>query len=331
MRVRILNREGSGQAEDGWYQIEVTGTHATGQPDVDQVIDAEAIQSIVANFKELAAAPNFSGMLVDMDHLSHYLDKKTEAYAWLWEVAERDGELWGRLEWTDIGADAVRNKRVKFFSTEYDPHGIERINAGLVRPKILTGLALTNRPNNKGGRPIKNRVQGTLETIDLPGDAGPKKDNMKDIATQLGLPPEATEEQVLEKLKALQSELETLRKSVNEMEAEQILNRHAGRIPASQREAWKAQLILNRQGTEALLAGLPEPETKTAPQPIHNRATATPPKGATASEVPGQNHDELASKQAEAVAAIRNRDRSTFGQAWEVAKRERPELFPNLG
>jgi hypothetical protein len=288
MRARIHNRSGD-IPSDGWFQIEVSGEHPAGK-DRKQVIDDAALAAIVDRFSAEAADENFAGLLVDNDHLSHDLANSTEALAWLKELRIQEGQLEGRLDLTDLGEAAIRNRRFKFFSTEYDPEDLEDLGGGRVRPLRLAGLAFTNRPNNRGGRPISNREGGEQTETET-------TTNMQPIAIKLGLPADADEAAILGKLTDIMSELEALKGKTAETEAEAIMNRYGERIPEAKREDVKKQLIRNREDTVAMLDLLPAPAKK-AEERIFNRATAKQP--ATISD--GQ--DAEGGKKA---AAIRNR------------------------
>lgn len=195
MRAKIHNR--SLGATPGWYQIEVCGEHPAGEGRT-QVIDQIALAAIVNNFRtEAYEDPDFPGMLVDADHLSHDLENDTAALAWLKDVDIRNGQLWGRLDLTDLGQAAVDGKRYKFFSTEYPADALEDLGNGRVRPKRLSGLAFTNRPNNRGGKPISNRS--------IPDAEKETQTDMKNIAEKLGLPADADEAAILAKIATLMS------------------------------------------------------------------------------------------------------------------------------
>lgn len=290
MRASILNRDGK-VPSDGWYQIEVTGTHPAGRHG-KQVIDEEALQSIVNRFRQErdVAGDNFAGMLVDNDHLSHDLENSTEALAWAQDLEIREGQLHARLDLTDLGEPAIRNKRFKFFSTEYNPEDLQDLGGGAVRPLRLSGLALTNRPNNRGAKPISNRSE-------YGGEQTETKPIMQPIALKLGLPAEADEAAILKKLTDIMSELETLKGKTAENEAEVIMNRFGERIPKEKREEVKKRLITNREDTLAMLELLPE-KTKEAEKRIFNREQATQPENVSDQEKPVD---------AKKGAAIRNR------------------------
>lgn len=316
MNARIHNRNGEAPA-DHWYQIEVTGNHPVGDGRL-QVIDEQALQAIVNRFKTDAAHEDFAGLLVDADHLSHSLENETSALAWLKELDIRNGQLHGRLELTDLGEAAVKGKRYKYFSTEYSGDELEALPNGGVRPKRLAGLAFTNRPNNRGGKPISNR-DGTLPPGETTPNTNTNTNTMKSIAEKLGLSAEATEADILTAIEGLQSKVSDMETKDAEAGADAILNRLGARVPEAVRPQWREQLIANREATEKLMeASFPE---KKEPERIFNRSGANP---AVADMKSG---DEKGDAQAALINQIRNRDRCSHTQAWDAARRERPELF----
>lgn len=296
MNARIHNRAGELPA-DGWFQIEVAGEHPVGDGR-SQVIDQVAMESIVNRFNTESKAENFAGMLVDADHLSHDLDNSTEALAWVQELAIRNGQLHARLDLTDIGEASIRNKRYKFTSTEYEPQDLEPLENGRVRPLRLSGLAFTNRPNNRGAKPLSNR-DGTCRSGEPIRNTN-ETDQMKNIATKLNLPPEADEASILAEIEALMTKVQTMEGKEASTEAEAIMNRFGDRIPADKRADVKARLIANRADTEAMLELLPS--AKSAPARVFNRETATHPDPASDAQSERGTSDD--NKRA---AAIRNR------------------------
>lgn len=315
MRAKILNRAGD-VPSDGWYQIEVTGKHPAGK-NRKQVLDAKALESIVNRFKaeKAEAGEDFAGMLVDNDHLSHDLANSTEALAWAQELEIRHGQLHARLDLTDLGEPAIRNKRFKFFSTEYDPEDLEDLGNGEVRPLRLAGLAFTNRPNNRGAKPISNR-RG-----DEPGgEQHDTKTTMQPIALKLGLPADADEAAILKKLADMMSELDTLKGKAADAEAETIMNRYDDRIPKEKRDDVKKRLIANREDTVAMLDLLPGAKKK-AEERIFNRGEG---------KQPGVVSDDADKVEASRKAgAIRNRaqtihitEKIPFNQAFSRAQAE---------
>jgi len=317
MNATIFNRKAP--AKDGWYQIEVSGEHPAG-PGRRQLIDAAAREAIVNRFnaEREEAGENWAGLLVDADHLSHDLSQRTEAMGWLQELEDRDGELWGRIDVSDLGEAAVKNRRYKFFTTEYAPEDLEDLGDGRVRPLRLAGLAFTNRPNNRGGKPISNRESGTPPEAD---GTKTKTQNMKAIAEKLGLSAEATEADILTKL-------DDLMKQVAGAEAEAVMNRYSDRIPADKRDEVKEELIKNRAGGLEKILAFPVPE-KTPAERIHNRAGANTPAPVEKTEG-GDDATAEANREAERrelVEGIRNREGCKYDRAWNLARQRKPELF----
>lgn len=315
MRIPICNRDNALPA-DNWYQIEVCGVWPAGTwPDGRprrQVIDQKAITSIVNRFRAEAAAAgaNFAGLLVDLDHLSHDHENSTEAWAWLREVDVRDGQLWGRLDLTDLGEPAVRNRRVKWFSTEYDLSDLEDLGNGDVRPLRLAGLAFTNRPNNRGGRPISNRNHTTMN----------RPVNLSSFAVELGISPDSDEVTILSAIKNLVDRVSLMEKEKAEAEADVVMNRLGHRIPAAVHDEWRKRLIANRADTESLiLRSFPERPRDEAP--IFNRGTAVAPRPAESSYGGGTNrkHSAAILNRAE---AIQKKEGIPFNQAWYRAQAE---------
>jgi hypothetical protein len=314
----ILNRDAAPPA-DGWYQIEVTGEHpASGGR--TQVIDGEALEAIVNRFAadREAAGDHWAGLLVDADHLSHGDANSTASYAWLQEVGIRAGQLWGRLDLTDLGEPAIRNKRFKFFSTEYSAADLQDLGGGRVRPLRLAGLALTNRPNNRGGKPISNRADNP--SGEPTNNNNNETDTMKSIAEKLGLSAEATEADILTAIADLMDKVGAMETKEKESGAEEVMNRLGDRVPEAARPQWRERLIANRAETEPLMeASFPPPSNVTRP-PIFNRAGATSP-------APVEGGADKADAQAALVNTIRNRDKCNHTQAWDAARRECPHLF----
>jgi hypothetical protein len=314
MNTPIYNRNNEVPA-DGWYQIEVSGTHPVGDGR-RQVIDEAALKSIVNRFQKEAEQENFAGLLVDADHLSHDLDNPTAALAWLKELDIRNGQLHGRLELTDLGEQAVKGKRYKWFSTEYSAADLETLPDNTVRPLRLAGLAFTNRPNNKGAKPISNR-DGTMPTGETTPNQHTNTKPMKTIAEKLGLSAEATEADILNAIDGLLKKVADMETKDAEAQADAVLNRLGARVPEAVRPQWRKQLIANREDTEKLMeASFPAQSTE---QRIFNRDGSKP-------AVAEKKKDEEQEKKA---AAIRNRAHSiaaaegiSFAQAFNRANAE---------
>lgn len=333
MNKPILNREAKLPA-DGWYEIETPGEHFNAAADVVQQLDAEAFTSIVNRFQTLAAKPNFSGLLIDRDHFSLDTDKTSEAFGWLMEVRNRDGRLEGKVDWSDEGERAVKGRRFKFFSTVYDPKhaaklGTRRIgnrDVPLMRPLELDRLALTNDPNNKGGKPISNR-DGKSAAAAEPTT----QPTMKNILKLLELSDDASEESavtVLQKIKnratTAESSVATLTTERDGLLAAQVeadLEKYQNRFKPEHREKVKAQLLKNRVATLELL-DLTSPVAAPGSARITNRQGAKTPTQENSAAAKTTEQQRTA-----AVNAYKISNRCSFQQAWEAVRAEKPELF----
>jgi phage I-like protein len=289
MNPLILNRQGT-LPTDGWYEIETAGQHFNATAGVVQALDAEAFASIVNRFATAAAKPNFAGLLIDQDHFSLDPEKSSEAFGWLKEVRNREGHLEGRIEWTDIGQPAVEKGRFKFFSTVYEAADVVKIGTKkiknrdypVVRPLALDRLALTNDPNNKGGKPISNRA----------GKSASEEENqnhtmLTKLIPLLALAADATEDVALAQVQALKNRAATAdalkaeRDTLLAAQVETDLEKYKNRFKPENREKIKAALIANRATTVELLEATEAPAVvveETAEQKrLTNRGTAKQP------------------------------------------------------
>lgn len=227
---------------DGWYHIERWGEHPQtsleGKKYV-QVIDDEAVRVMVA-----AGVPE-EGILVDVEHVSVTGDRDTRAYGWVRELAAlqtQEGlQLCAWIEWTPLGLPLVQGHIYKHFSSVYSVELCADLGGGRLRPLQLLGLALTNQPNNPGQRPITNSQAAPINTTTT------RKDNMeelKKIAAKIGLPEDATLEQVLETLDSLMAS----EQEAAEAEAETLLNSEdLSNLTPEDKKDLKEELLANRE------------------------------------------------------------------------------------
>jgi len=244
MNTPILNRDFQHPA-DGWYHFEPKGEHPNRGAGIVQVIDDVACEAIANRFNADAEAGQLSHgheMLIDQEHFSHDSDKETRAFGWLGRLQNRADGIYGKIRWSATGKTAVDGGDYRFFSTEYDPENLQVLNreTNRVRPLVLSGLTLTNRPNNRGGRPITNRNTLPDDPANPPAgdlaDIQNRKHKMKQIATRLGLSADASEEAIIGELAKLENrataaeaqvgpltaERDLLKNRVTELDADQI-------------------------------------------------------------------------------------------------------------
>ena len=335
MNPRILNRAGQ-LPEDGFYQIEALGEHVNHAARVVQVIDAQAVESIVNRFNAEATqgGGDFPGLRIDKDHLSQSLENPTEALGWTMQLRNRAGIPEAKIDWTALGRPLIESKEgtppvYKFFSTEYDPAQCEKIGTrvvnkksyALVRPLRLDGLSLTNDPNNKGQRPISNRNGN-------PAGAAENQPTiiMKTLLKKLGLDEGASEESAVAALQIIQNRasqvdaLTTERDTLLAVQVETDLEKYKNRFKPENREKLKKQLIANRAGTIELLESVNEPVVE-GKKPITNRAGATPPDGQRgAAEADEQTVAQKISNRANKLKG--DNPKRSFDSCWTQAQRE---------
>src|SRR5205814_1362938 len=85
-----------------------------------------------------------AGLPIDYDHATDFgapAGHAAPAAGWIRELAVRDGALWGRVEWTDRAAAAIRAREYRYVSPvfQFTPEG------GRVTRLLRAGL--TNNPN----------------------------------------------------------------------------------------------------------------------------------------------------------------------------------------
>jgi phage I-like protein len=272
-------------APDGWFHIAPHGTfpHPNGAL---QVIDAEACDAMLGTFNEEARQPNFPGLLVDFDHFSHDPAQPTTAAGWIGALEHRGDGLYAQIRWSDLGHQALTGGRYRLASPVWNRADCDQWTAPAsdgrdvvhLRPRRLDRLALTNDPNLPGLAPLSNRAEqptvagpatATSESSD--GHRPPLQPttmNLRnEILQRLHLPGAATDADIAEALRSHVAELETLRnrcQRLTETQAESDLERFADVI--TNRDVVRAQLLVNRDGTLALLNALRQPEP---PAPLH--------------------------------------------------------------
>lgn len=202
---------------------------------------------------------NFSGeVLVDFEHKAEQ-GGDTEAAAWVQALrVDPEQGLIATFRFTDIGAEAVANRRLRFLSPvwELDDDG---------RPERLVSVGLTNKPNLPV-RPILNRDGGAAQPVE-DKDTTPMKEQ---LIAALGLAPEATDDDIVAAVAALKQRCEEQDAAALNAEAEQVVEENKDRI--ANKAAFKALYVKNREAAKAMLACL-APAAKPAPA-VCNRAEA---------------------------------------------------------
>ena len=231
------------------------------QGDKTQLCDSKAFSQLVENWDQ-AGRPE---ILLDFEHASTVdrVDSDTRAAAWISNLQVTDEGLVGDLKFTDIGAEAVSNRRLRFLSPvwEFDAD---------IRPTVLKSVGLTNRPNIQGKCILnKENIEPTKK----------EKPHMDKIKAALGLAPETSDEEVAAKVAELKAANEALNKEKEaaecarkDAEAEAFAEEHK---EIANKADIKAMYLANKEQTVKLFAGMKKPEAPK--QQLLNKAAAKEP------------------------------------------------------
>ena len=246
--------------------------------DHQQHCTAEALQNVVKDWQQSGSKE----ILVDFEHNSesHEPNSDTSAAAWVSNVrVDPERGLVGDFKLTDVGAEAISNRRLRFLSVSWF------VNRETHEPIRITSIALTNKPNipvdpvlNKGEESGKGGESGgsTSSTSSASSTSSTKQErnNMDKIKEALGLAPEATEEQVLEAITAMVKANKDAQRAALEKEAEDFAEKNSKKC---NKDVLKAQYLANKEVAMALVAGIPD-----APAAhVVNKANAKTPTAAS--------------------------------------------------
>mgnify|MGYP003311074348 CR=1 FL=1 len=211
--------------------------------DHQQHCTAAALQNVVRDWTERGSKE----ILVDFEHNSesHEPNSDTSAAAWVSNVRVDPARgLVGDFKLTDVGAEAISNRRLRFLSVSWF------VNKETHEPIRITSIALTNKPNipvdpvlNKDPEPDNQNVEDK------------EKSKMDKIKEALGLAPEATEEQVLEAITAMVKANKDAQQAALEKEAEDFAEKNSKKC---NKDVLKAQYLANKEVAMALVAGIPD-------------------------------------------------------------------------
>lgn len=150
------------------------------------------------SYREMKAQIAKRGVDLVVDY-EHQTLKGCEAPAagWVKELKLEDGQIKAVVEWTERGAEYLKNREYRYLSPVVSVRKSDNKAVG------LHSLALTNTPAIEGMAPIVNseNFEGGNNNMDL----------IKKLAELLGLGEDATEEQVMEALKACIAENKSLK------------------------------------------------------------------------------------------------------------------------
>lgn len=129
-----------------------------------------------------------AGVPIDYDHATDFAAPKgrpAPAAGWIRQLQERDGALWGRVEWTPHGATAITSREYRYISPvfQYSPDGAvtRLLRAGLTNNPNLYLTAISARaaevvaPYSEGSEAMDTLLQQLCEMLGLDDDASPEE------------------------------------------------------------------------------------------------------------------------------------------------------------
>lgn len=240
---------------------------------VVQHVTREACDAMVADW----IANGSKEVLLDFEHKSaEGGTSDTSAAAWISNIrVDPERGLVGDFRFTDVGADAIANRRLRFLSPVWRYRvDAERVVKNKkvpaeVTPVQLLSCGLTNKPAIPVDPILNKEPPAGNETV----EDNKENPNMDKIKEALGLAPEATEEDVLNAIAAMvktNKEAEEARKAAEQQALEDEAERFSEENKTKcNKEVLKAQYLANKEVAKALVAGIPE--QKEEPQTLLNK------------------------------------------------------------
>ena len=156
-------------------------------------VDAEGYESMKAQIAQRGV-----DLVIDYEHQT-LKDVQAPAAGWVKELKLEDGVIKAVVDWTAKGAVYLKNKEYRYLSPVVNVRKKDKRAVG------LHSLALTNTPAIVGQPAIVNKDNDNNE------GGNDSMEFLKKLAEALGLGEDATEEQVMEALKACVSENKSLK------------------------------------------------------------------------------------------------------------------------
>lgn len=181
-------------------------TEVSGAPEVISVLPMGHVTSAKGEFyvdeesfasMKAQIAQRGVDLVVDYEHQT-LTGEQAPAAGWVKELFLDDGQIKARVEWTDRAKEYLTNKEYRYLSPVITVRKPDNKAMG------MHSIALTNTPAIEHMEAIVNSLnfEGGQNTMDL-----------KELAKLLGLGEDATEEQVMEAIKACLAENKSLKEN----------------------------------------------------------------------------------------------------------------------
>ncbi|MEF2965661.1 phage protease [Paenibacillus sp. M1] len=187
------------------FVCSAAATEVEGVPDIVKILPLGLIKSQKGDFvvddesfKAMKAAMEKRNLDIVVDYEHQTLDNvQAPAGGWIKEIILQPDAIAAKVEWTPKAAEYLKNKEYRYLSP------VVLVRKADTKAVILHSVALTNTPAIDGMFPIVNAIDVTeYEEIENE-QGGNEMDLLKKLAALLGLPEDATEEQVMAKCKEM--------------------------------------------------------------------------------------------------------------------------------
>lgn len=155
----------------------------------DFLVDDASCESIIQQFKGRKL-----DLVIDYEHQT-LKDIQAPAAGWIKDIRKGTDALIATVEWTKKAAEYLQNKEYRYLSP------VVLVRAG--KAIAIHSVALTNTPAIDGMYAIVNSAGFPAENIDQKKEGGTEMNLAQKLAEMLGLPAEATEEDVAKAVEAL--------------------------------------------------------------------------------------------------------------------------------
>ncbi len=251
-----IDMESSGQL----MEIELLTPGWIPHMDIDGgrfLVDDKSIGLMINNFNARQ-----TDVVFDYHHNTLIQGKESPASGWIKRLYQNNGALWASVEWTSRAQELMQAKEYRYHSP------VVLVRKSDKRAVYIHSAALTNDPNIHGLRPLVNSIflKGDDEQVDL----------IAQIKKSLGLPEDATDQQVMDAIQDLKKEskeseeevaanstMKAIRgilnldekASLSEVKAEIMVLKNSGQVPLERLEQLEKQ-VKEKQTTELLETAL---------------------------------------------------------------------------
>lgn len=146
----------------------------------DFMVDDQSFELMQKQFKGRGL-----DLVIDYEHQT-LADVQAPAAGWIKELKKGPDAIIAKVEWTERGAEYLKNKEYRYLSP------VVLVGKKDKKARVLHSAALTNTPAIDGMFPVINAVN----IDDLDDIEGGITMDLKELAKLLGLPEDATEEEV---------------------------------------------------------------------------------------------------------------------------------------